>query len=74
MPGRVLVDVGRAWPTGRRLVLNDGRTQLYQLIDFEPRRQEAVGRRYLDGWYGTKPIISPAEFEAAVDAVQAAVD
>ena len=47
--------------------LNDGRTELYQLIDFEPRKQEAVGRRYLDGWYGAKPIVWPADFESAIE-------
>ncbi len=69
--GERLLGRDQIWFTQK---LNDGRTQLYQLIDFEPRKQEAVGRRYLDGWYGAKPIISPAEFEAAVDAVLAAVD
>ncbi len=43
--------------------LNDGRTQLYPLINFKPRKQEAIATRYLDGWYGAKPIISPTEFE-----------
>ena len=69
--GERLLGRDQIWFTQK---LNDGRTQLYQLIDFEPRKQEAVGRRYLDGWYGAKPIISPGEFEAAVDAVLAAVD
>ena len=69
--GERLLGRDQIWFTQK---LDDGRTQLYQLIDFEPRKQEAVGRRYLDGWYGAKPIISSAEFEAAVDAVLSAVD
>ena len=69
--GERLLGRDQIWFTQK---LNDGRTQLYQLIDFEPRKQEAVARRYLDGWYGAKPIITSAEFEAAVDAVLSAVD
>ena len=64
--GERLLGRDQIWFTEK---LNDGRTRLYQLIDFEPRKQEAVGRRYLDGWYGAKPIISSTEFEAAVNAV-----
>ncbi len=47
--------------------LNDGRTQLYRLLDFNPRKQEAIAKRYMDGWYGAKPIISSAEFDASVE-------
>ena len=49
--------------------LNDGRTQLYPLTRFDPRKQEAVGKRYLDGWYGAKPIIAPGDFDAIADLV-----
>lgn len=61
--GERLLGRDQIWFTQK---LNDGRTELYQLIDFDPRKQEAVGKRYLDGWYGAKPIISSAEFESAV--------
>lgn len=67
--GERLLGRDQIWFTQK---LNDGRTQLHQLIDFEPRKQEAVGKRYLEGWYGAKPIISPAEFEVAVDAALSA--
>ena len=67
--GERLLGRDQIWFTEK---LNDGRTRLYQLIDFEPRKQEAVGKRYLDGWYGAKPIISSAEFDAAVEAVLSA--
>ena len=49
--------------------LNDGRTQLYPLTRFDPRKQEAVGKRYLDGWYGAKPILAPGEFDSIADLV-----
>jgi hypothetical protein len=44
--------------------LYDGRTRLYPLTDLNPRKDEAVGRRYLTGRYGAIPIISKAEFTA----------
>ena len=47
--------------------LNDGRTQLYPLTRFDPRKQEAVGKRYLGGWYGAKPILAPGEFDSIAD-------
>jgi uncharacterized protein len=43
--------------------LNDGRTRLYPLTDLNPRKAEAVSRRYLAGRYGATPIISSAEFD-----------
>jgi predicted ATPase len=43
--------------------LNDGRTRLYPLTDLNPRKAEAVGRRYMTGRYGATPIISSAEFD-----------
>ena len=64
--GERLLGRDQIWFTQK---LNDGRTELYQLIDFEPRKQEAIGKRYLDGWYGAKPIISPTEFESVVETV-----
>ncbi len=42
--------------------LNDGRTELYPLSRFNPRKQEAIGKRYLDGWYGAKPIVTTEDF------------
>jgi hypothetical protein len=43
--------------------LNDGCTRLYPLTDLNPRKAEAVSRRYLSGRYGATPIISSAEFD-----------
>ena len=46
---------------------NDGSTSVYPLVDLEPRKQEAIGKRYLEGRYGATPILSHQEFVAAVD-------
>lgn len=43
--------------------LNDGRSKLYSLTDLNPRKAEAVSRRYMAGRYGATPIISDAEFD-----------
>ncbi len=44
----------------------DGASRLYPLSDLDPRKEEAVAKRYLAGRYGAKPIISHQEFAAAV--------
>lgn len=41
---------------------NDGATSLYALADQGPRKSEAIARRYMEGRYGAKPILSHAEF------------
>ncbi len=41
---------------------NDGRSRLYPLTDLNPRKEEAVGKRYLAGRYGATPIISREKF------------
>ena len=46
---------------------NDGSTRVYPLADLEPRKQEAIGKRYLEGRYGATPILSHQEFVAAVE-------
>jgi hypothetical protein len=50
---------------------NDGATRLYPLIDFEPRKQESIGKRYLAGRYGATPILSHDEFAAAAELITA---
>ena len=47
----------------------DGASRLYPLSDLDPRKEEAIGRRYLAGRYGAKPIVSRQEFAAAVELV-----
>ena len=49
--------------------ISTGRSRLYPLLDFNPRRDENVGRRYLQGMYGGIPIVSDVEFSAAVEAL-----
>ena len=48
---------------------DDGSTSLYSLADLEPRKSEAIGRRYLAGHYGAIPNLSTQEFEAAAKLV-----
>jgi len=40
----------------------DNSTQLYPLLDFSPRKQEAIGRGYLLGRYGALPYIGEWRF------------
>lgn len=47
----------------------DGSTRLYPLVDLDPRKQEAVGKRYLEGRYGAVPILSPGEFANAAELI-----
>jgi uncharacterized protein len=42
-----------------------GGSTLYPLLDFNPRRDENVSRRYLNGMYGGIPIVNDEEFAAA---------
>lgn len=46
-----------------------GASRLYALADLDPRKGEAVSRRYLSGRYGARPIVSHEEFAAAADLV-----
>ena len=45
----------------------DGATTLYSMAEFQPKRDEALGRRYLQGRYGGVPLLNPTEFEQATD-------
>jgi hypothetical protein len=47
----------------------DGSTRLYPLSDLSPRKEEAVGRRYLAGRYGATPILSSREFAATAELI-----
>lgn len=47
----------------------DGSSHLYPLSGLDPRKEEAIGRRYLAGRYGAKPIVSHQEFAAAAELV-----
>lgn len=41
---------------------NDGATRLFPLTDLDPRRDEAIAKRYLAGRYGATPILSKERF------------
>lgn len=61
--GDRLLGRDQVWFTEKR---SDGSTRLYPLLDLAPRKQEAIGKRYLDGRYGATPILSHVEFASAV--------
>ena len=48
---------------------NDGRTRVYCLADLGPRKNESIGKRYLDGRYGGTPIIASEEFDAVAELI-----
>jgi hypothetical protein len=51
--------------------LSDGSTRVFPLTEMDPRKEEAVGRRYLSGRYGAVPILSDQEFGAAATLITA---
>ena len=73
---RLLGDASGSRPLGRDQVwftekLNDGSTHLCSLTDFDPRKYEAIGKRYLEGYYGARPIISVGDIDTAAELVTA---
>jgi len=68
--GERLLGRDQIWFTEK---LDDGSTRLYPLTDLDPRKDEAVARRYLSGRYGATPIISPPEFDQAAELITAGV-
>src|SRR6266568_1566020 len=54
-----LIGRDQVWFTEKR---DDGSSRLYALADLAPRKEEAIGRRYLAGRYGATPIISGQQF------------
>lgn len=62
--GTRLLGRDQCWFTEK---LADGSTMLVSLADHSPRKEEAVGHRYLAGRYGGTPIVSDAEFDAAFE-------
>lgn len=43
----------------------DGATRIHSLAEFRPKRDEALGRRYLQGRYGGIPVLDPAALRRA---------
>lgn len=64
--GARLVGRDQIWFCEKRA---DGSTRLYPLSDLDPRKEEAVGRRYLGGRYGATPILSRQEFDASAELI-----
>jgi uncharacterized protein len=64
--GDRLIGRDQVWFTEKR---SDGSTRLYPLADLDPRKEEAIGRRYLAGRYGATPILSSQEFDATADLI-----
>ncbi len=48
---------------------HEGATSIYPLADFRPRRDEALGRRYLQGRFGAVPAVDPGELRIGLDLV-----
>ena len=46
---------------------NEGKSNIYSLREYNPRKREAVEKRYLDGHYGGKPIVISGGFDSAVE-------
>ena len=46
---------------------NEGYSHIYSLREYNPRKREAVEKRYLDGHYGGKPIVISGGFDSAVE-------
>ncbi len=49
----------------------DGATSLYPLADFRPRRDEALGRRYLQGRFGAVPVVDHGAIRAGLERTRA---
>ena len=65
--GDQIIGRDQIWFTEKR---DDGSSRLYALSDLAPRKEEAIGRRYLAGRYGATPILSRQQFaETASSAV-----
>ena len=47
----------------------EGATTVYPLVDFRPRRDEALERRYLQGRFGAVPVVNHGEVRAGLDLV-----
>jgi len=63
-----LIGRDQVWFTEKR---DDGSTRLYALADLDPRKEEAIGRRYLAGRYGATPILSDQQFTATAELITA---
>lgn len=66
--GHRLLGRDQTWFTEKRI---DGSTRLFSLLDLDPRKHEAVGRRYLEGRYGAVPVLSASDFDRVGELIAA---
>jgi hypothetical protein len=66
--GDRLIGRDQVWFTEKR---NDGSSRLYPLSDLDPRKEEAIGKRYLAGRYGATPVLSRERFAAIAECLTA---
>lgn len=64
--GRRLLGRDQVWFTEKN---NDGASVLYPLSDMDPRKDEAIARRYLAGRYGGQPILADGDFDVAAQMI-----
>lgn len=57
--GDQIIGRDQVWFTEKN---DDGSTRMYALADLAPRKEEAIGRRYLAGRYGATPLLSKQQF------------
>lgn len=62
-----LVGREQVWFTEK---LSGGRSRLYPLSDFSPRKGEAIARRYLAGRFGATPILSDVQFSESARLIE----
>lgn len=60
-PSDRIIGRDQAWFTEKR---EDGSSRLYPLADLNPRKEEAIARRYTQGRYGATPIINGPQFRS----------
>ncbi len=53
---------------------NQGNSHLFSLREYNPRKQEALEKRYLDGYYGGNPILISGGFNSAINILTGVVD
>lgn len=66
--GDRLVGRDQIWFTEKE---NEGATRLFPLTDLDPRKDEAIAKRYLAGRYGATPILSKERFRQIAELITA---
>lgn len=61
-----LIGRDQVWFTEKR---NDGSSRLYPLSDLDPRKEEAISKRYLAGRYGATPVLSRERFATIAESL-----